>query len=176
MAKLTRTARGAVIALALALMVAAPAAAAQPTRTVIYVPPSTRSLDAGAFCAFAVTTDRPSGTRFTVTDFSDGREAVMGLIVGRTYTNPATGKSFAAPTQGHEVDWFDAYPVVSGEAQGQFVWQALPGDVGPGGVIIDQLTEFYIHGSVTYVANWETGATSQFSMTGTATDICAAIS
>ena len=174
--KLTRTARGAVVALVLAVAAAAPAAAAQPTRTVIYIPPSTRSLDPGAFCAFAVTTDRPSGVRLTYTDFSDGREAVMGLIVRRTYTNHATGKSFAAPTDGHEVDWFDAYPLVSGEAQGQFVWQALPGDVGPGGVIIDHLTEFFIHGSVEYVANLDTGATSQFSMTGTATDICAALS
>lgn len=43
-------------------------------------------------------------------------------------------------------------------------------------MIIDRLTPFFIQGSVTYVANWETGATSQFSMTGTATDICAAIS
>ena len=176
MERLTRTARGAVLALGVAIMAAAPATAAQPTRTLIYVPPSTRSFDAGAFCAFAVTTDRPSGQRLTYTDFSDGREAVMGLVVRRTYTNPATGMTFAAPTDAHEVDWFDAYPLVRGTAQGQFIWQAMPGDVGPGGVIIDRLTQFYIQGSVTYVSNWETGATSEFSMTGKATDICAAIS
>ena len=176
MKKLVRTAPGAVIALALALEAAAPAAATQPLRTVMYDPPATVSLDAGKFCAFTVSTDRPAGRRLTVTDFSDGREAVIGLVVRRTYTNPANGKTFAAQTSGHEVDRFDAYPMVHGTAEGKFIWTAPPGDVGPAGVIIDHLTQFYIQGSVAYVTNWETGATSQFSMTGTATDICAAIS
>ena len=176
MRKLTRTAPGAAIALVLALAAAVPAAAVQPTKTMIYIPQGTRTFDPGAWCAFAVTRDRPSGFRLTITDFSDGREQVIGLAVQQTFTNPANGKSFVAQVSGHEVDWFDAYPVVRGTAQGEFIWQSLPGDVGPGGVIVDQLTEFYIRGSVTYVANWETGATSQFSLTGTATDMCEAIS
>ncbi len=176
MVPVKRAGRGAVLALALAIVVAAPAAATQPTRTVMYDPPSTAVLPAGTFCAFAVTTDRPAGRRLTYTDYSNGREAVMGLVVRRTYTNPASGKSFTAPTDAHEVDWFAAYPMVSGTAEGQFLWLALPGDVGPGGVIIDHLTPFFIRGSVTYLTNWESGATSRFSMTGTATDICAAIS
>lgn len=51
MEKLTRTACGAALALAFAIVAAAPATAAQPTRTLIYVPPSTGSFDAGAFSA-----------------------------------------------------------------------------------------------------------------------------
>ena len=176
MNKLTRTASGAVVALVLALIASAPVAAAQPTRMVMYDPPSNATLEAGTFCAFTVTTNRPAGRSTTTTVFDNGREAVIGLAVQRTYTNPANGKSFAAQTSAHEVDWFDAYPMVRGTAQGQFIWAALPGDVGPGGVIVDHLMRLYIQGSVTYVTNWETGATSQFSMTGQATDICAAIS
>ena len=176
MRKLTRTASVAVAALVLALAAAVPAAAVQPARTMVYLPQGTRSFDAGEWCAFPVTRDRPTGFRLTYTDFSDGREAVIGLAVQQTFTNPANGKSFVAQVAGHEVDWFDAYPIVRGTAQGEFIWQSLPGDVGPGGVIIDHLTEFYIRGSVTYVANWETGATSAFALTGTATDMCAAIS
>jgi hypothetical protein len=176
MRKLTRTAPGAAIALVLALAAAVPAAAVQPTKNMIYIPQGTRTFDPGAWCAFAVTRDRPSGFRLKITDFSDGREQVIGLAVQQTFTNPANGKSFVAQVSGHEVDWFDAYPVVRGTAQGEFIWQSLPGDVGPGGVIVDQLTEFYIRGSVTYVANWETGATSEFSLTGTATDMCAELS
>lgn len=176
MKKLTRTAPGAVVALVLTLAAVAPAAAAQPTHTKMYFPSGTRSYEPGEFCAFAVTRDRPSGFRVTVTDFSDGSEALMGLSVRQTYTNPATGKSFVAQVDGHELDLLDTYPVVRGTVQGQFVWQSLPGDAGPGGVIIDHLTEFFIKGSLTYVANFDTGATSQFSLTGTATDICAALS
>ena len=175
MTSLRRAAPAAAIALVLGLAVAAPAAASQPIRTVMSDPPATLTLDAGRFCPFTVVTDRPMGRRFTVTEFSDGREQVIGLAVQRTYSNPANGKSFVAQTSGHEVDWFDAYPMVHGTVQGTFVWTAPPGDVFSGGVVIDHLTQFYIQGSVTYVTNWETGATSQFSMTGTATDICAAM-
>ena len=174
MRKLIRTAPGAAIALVLALATAVPAAAVQPTRTMIYVPQGTRTFDAGEWCAFPVTRGRPTGFRLAVTDFSDGREQVIGLAVRQTFT--ANGKSFVAQVAGHEVDWFDDYPIVRGTAQGEFIWQSLPGDVGPGGAIVDHLTEFYIHGSVTYVANWDTGATSEFSLTGTATDMCAELS
>jgi hypothetical protein len=177
MLKLTRRARGAVIAVVLALVVAAPAAAAQPTRTVIYFDPGTRLLPAGTFCAFDVTSDRVMGARLTFTDFSDGREASMGLTVRRTYSNPATGASFAADTTAHEVDRFDPdTTLVRGEATGQFIYQFVPGDVGPGGVIVDHLLEIYIQGKVTYVYDANTGATLEITIVGTTTDICAAIS
>jgi uncharacterized protein (DUF58 family) len=177
MSTLTRTARGAVIALALALIVAAPAAAAQPTRTVIYFDPGIRLLAAGTFCDFDVTSDRKMAARLTTTDFVDGREASMGLTVRRTYTNAATGKSFAADTTAHEVDWFDADTLlVTGEAAGQFIYQFVPGDVGPDGVILDHLVELYIQGTATYVYDSNTGATLEITIVGMTTDICAALS
>jgi len=173
----SRPVRGAVIALALALVVAAPAAAAQPTRTVIYGDPGTRFLQAGTFCEFDVHSDRRSGSRLTITDFSNGSEASMALVVRRTYTSDVTGKTLAVDTTAHEVDWFDANsPLVRGEATGQFIYQFVPGDVGPGGVVVDRLLELYIQGTVTYVYNSETGATLQITIVGTTTDICAAIS
>jgi hypothetical protein len=177
MARLTNTVRGALIALMLALVVAAPVAAAQPTRTVIYVDPGTRFFPAGTFCAFDVTSDREMGGRLTFTDFSDGREASTGLLVRRTYSNIATGASVAAYTTAHEVDWFDANStLVRGVATGQFIWQFFPGDVGPGGVIVDQLLEIYIQGKATYVYDSNTGATLAITIVGTTTDICATIS
>ena len=176
MNKLTGAARGVGLALTLAVVVAAPAAAAQPSRVVIKSDPITRVLDAGAFCDFAVITSRPMGARLTIQDYADGREAVMGLVVRRTYTNPVTGKTFAASTTAHEVDWFDASPLVRGTATGQFIYQFIPGDVGPGGVIVNRLLELYIQGSATYVYDANTGATLSISITGTTTDICAALS
>jgi hypothetical protein len=175
MSRLSRPARGAVIALALACLVAAPVAAAQPIRTVIYFDPGTRALPAGSFCAFDVTSVRLSTARLTITDFSDGSEASMGLTVRRSYTNNVTGKTFTADTTAHEVDWYGA-TTVQGVATGQFIYQFLPGDVGPGGVIVDHLTELYIQGTVTYVYDANTYATLAFSLVGTTTDICAAIS
>lgn len=176
MNKLARTARGIVIALGLAVLIAAPAAAAQPIRTVIQSDPGTRSLIAGTFCDFAVITDRPMGARLTILDYVDGSEASIGLVVRRTYTNPATGKTFAASTDAHEVDWFDSTSLVRGEASGRFIYQFVPGDVGPGGVIVSRLTELYVQGKVTYVYDSNTGATLSITIIGTTTDICAAIS
>jgi hypothetical protein len=174
--KIVRTARGAVVALALVLVVAAPAAAAQPLRTVIDGDPATRELPAGTFCDINVTTVRPRGFRLTVTDFSDGREALVASFVGRTYTNDETGATFAASTTALETDWFDAIPLVRGVATGQFIYQLVPGDVGPGGVVVDHLLELYIQGQATYVYDSNTGATLELTILGTATDICAAIS
>ncbi|MBI3751756.1 MAG: hypothetical protein HY263_08915 [Chloroflexi bacterium] len=176
MKQLIRTARGAVIALALALVVAAPAAAAQPTRTVIDLDPLTRQLPAGTFCDFDVTVQRPGGW-LSIMDFSDGREALVGHAVGRIYTNDATGATFAASTSAHEVDRFDPdSTLVRGVVTGEFNFEFLPGDVGPDGVVIDHLLELHIQGQATYVYDSNTSATLEFVLQGTATDICAAIS
>jgi hypothetical protein len=175
MSRLTRPARGAVIALALVLLSAAPAAAAQPTRTVIDLGPVARLLPAGTFCDFDVTVDRPSGW-LSILDFSDGREALVGHVVGRTYTNVRTGATFAANTSAHEVDWFDDSPLVRGVVTGEFNYEFLPGDVGPDGVVIDHLLELHIQGKVTYAYDSNTSATLEFAVEGTTTDICAALS
>jgi hypothetical protein len=172
--RLTRTARGAVIAVTLALVVAAPAAASRPTRTVIDLGPLTRQALAGTFCDFDVTLSRPASW-LSVMDFSDGREALVGHAIPRTVTNDATGATFVASTSAHEVDRFDS-TLVRGEVTGQFIYEFLPGDVGPGGVVVDHLLELFIQGKATYVYDSNTNATVQFTLEGTATDICAAIS
>ena len=74
MARLTRSARGALIALGLALLVAAPAAAAQPTRTV-HSPRPGRPLSQLAPGASS-TSPPTAAAEQRVTEFSDGREAV----------------------------------------------------------------------------------------------------
>ena len=172
---LTRAARGAVIALAVALVAAAPAAAAQPTRTVVDFGPVARELPAGTFCDFDVTVQRPGGW-LSILDFSDGREALVGHVVGRIYTNVGSGATFGASTSAHEVDWFDTSPLVRGVVTGQFIYEFLPGDIGPNGVVTDHLLELYIQGQATYVYDSNTSATLEFALQGTATDICAAIS
>lgn len=171
----TRWARGAVIATVLALIVAAPTAAAQPTRTVIDAGPVARQLPAGTFCDFDVTVQRPGGW-LSILDFSDGREALVGHFVGRVYTNVGTGATFAASTSAHEVDWFDDSPLVRGVVTGEFNYEFLPGDVGPGGLVVDHLLELHIQGKATYVYDSNTSATLQITIEGTTTDICAAIS
>jgi hypothetical protein len=67
--RLPRTARGAIVAVALALFVAAPTAAAQPTRTVSALHPFVDP--AGTACAFDVAGE-PTGGFIAETDFSDG--------------------------------------------------------------------------------------------------------
>jgi hypothetical protein len=74
------------------------------------------------------------------------------------------------------VDRFDPdSPLVRGEATGQFIYEFLPGDVGPDGVVIDHLLELYIQGKATYAYDSNTSATVEFTLEGTATDICAAL-
>lgn len=168
-----RRAPGAAIALVIALASAAPAAAAQPTRSVIVAGPSTQ-YPAGTGCDFDVTVYRPKGGWTAITDFSDGREAIVNHVVERTITNDATGATFVEVTSSHEVD-----VIIDGDYHGTitgaFIWQFYPGDVGPDGSVLDHLLALYIRGSATYVVSGE-GVTEQITINGTMTDICAAIS
>ena len=175
MISLTRTARGAVIALALALIAAAPAAAAQPTRTVTYVG-LVAHYPAGTGCDFDVTVYRSAGSRYTNTSFSDGRFVTENHAVHRTITNDATGATFVESSISHEVDRFDDAGLIVGTISGQFIWQFYPGDVGPDGVVLDHLLALFIQGTATYVVDANTGATLKITIVGTTTDICAAIS
>jgi anaerobic selenocysteine-containing dehydrogenase len=170
---LKRTARGGVAAIVIALAAAAPAAAAQPTRTVIVAGPSTH-YPAGTGCDFDVTVYRPKGGWTAITDFTDGREAIVNHAVERTITNDATGATFVEVSSSHEVD-----VIIDGDYHGtitgSFIWQFYPGDVGPDGTVLDHLLALYVHGSATYVVSGE-GVTEQITIHGTTTDICAAIS
>jgi hypothetical protein len=65
---------------------------------------------------------------------------------------------------------------LAGRPTGQFIYQFVPGDVGPDGVVVDHLTELYVQGKVTYVYDGATGATLAITVLGTTTEICAALS
>ena len=172
--RLTRTTRGAVVALALALLGAAPAAAAQPTRTVIVAGPVAH-YPAGTGCEFDVTVYRSPGSRTTITDFSDGNEMLLNHATHRTITNDATGATFVEESISHEVDTFPN-GLITGTINGQFIWEFYPGDVGPDGVVLDHLLALYVQGVATYVVDGTTYATLEIHIVGTITDICAAIS
>lgn len=172
--RLTRTARGAVIAVTLAIIVAAPAAAAQPARTVVVAGPFTH-YPAGTGCDFDVTVYRPRGGWTAITDFTDGREAVVNHVIERTITNDATGATFVEVSSSHEVDRFED-GMIRGTISGQFILQFAPGDVGPDGGVLDHLLALYIQGKATYVIDGTTFATLAIDIEGTVTDICAALS
>ncbi len=174
MSTLTRTARGAGVALLLAVVVAAPAAAAAPTRTVSVAGPYTH-YPAGTVCDFDVTVYRPKGGWSAITDFSDGREAIVNHVVERTITNDATGATFVETSVAHEADTFDG-DLIIGSIGGQFIDLLYPGDVGPDGTIVDHLLALYVQGRATYVVDGVTGETLAGSLVGTTTDICAALS
>jgi hypothetical protein len=171
----TLSARGAVIALGLALVLAAPAAAAQPTRTVIDAQPFTH-YPAGTGCAdFDVTVYRPQGGWTAITDFSDGREAIVTHVIERTITNDATGATFVETSVANEVDRLENGQII-GTISGQFILEFYPGDVGPDGVVLDHVLALYIQGWATYVVDDTTFATLAIQINGTTTDICAALS
>lgn len=177
MARFTPAARGAFIALVLALVVAAPAAAAQPTRTVIPYPAGFTHHPAGTGCVFDVTAYRTDHTFVIITDFSDGREMLINHSKRRTIVNDATGAAFLETTAYREVDRFDADAgVIRGSVTGQSIFQFAPGDVAPDGSIVDHPYAIFIQGKVTYVIDGITFATLAISVQGSYTDICAAIS
>jgi hypothetical protein len=172
MNQLTRTARGTVIALGLALVVAAPAAAAQPTRSVYGLSPFTISADAA--CPFAVEAQPSSGfSAYTV--FSDGR--LMGSVHAKgDYVNAETGARYPTLDNFSFVQTYDPttgsiHVVLEGQAADSF----LPGDTGPFGTVGAHGAFYDFVGRITFTID-ASGATTQFSWVGTATDICAALS
>ena len=173
MRKLTRTARGAVIALALALVVAAPAAAATPTRTVYHLSPFT--LPAGTACAFDVE-GQPSWGFIAVTTFRDGTEMASVRAHG-AYVNLDTGARFPTADTSRVLQQLDpATGIVVVEIQGQNSYSFLPGDMGPFGQILSDAAFYHIDGSVRFTFNTHTNATTAFAYVGGITDICAALS
>ena len=174
--RLTRMARGAVIALALALLCAAPAVAAQPTSRTVTRPTGTGSYSAsGSGCGFAVSYVIQPGYRETWTEFSDGTEWLdeQGFVM---LTNPANGKTFLRSDHFHGVVGLDALSgLYQGVSSGQQTWSFLPGDVGPYGPTEAPGLGVYFDGTVrwSFDAN---NVTRDFSFTGTVTDVCALLS
>ena len=173
MGKLTRTAPGAVIALAFALLSAAPAAAATPpTRTVGslggFVYP------AGTACAFDVAGE-PSGGFGATTTFSDGSRLISIRARG-AYVNLSTGARY--PTLDSFRDYGRTDPVTNittAVESGHTTWSFLPGDQGPFGLITEASLYHFI-GTVTYAFDSNAGHATAFAWTGTVEDVCAALS
>ncbi len=184
MTRLNRAASGAAIALVLALVVVAPVGAAQPTRSVRALHPSV--IPAGSACAFDVTGDPQlsptsqaalqSGGFVAETDFGDGSVAYSVRARG-AYVNLETGARFQTVDSWHELDRF--YPetgLLVFTTEGQTSFTLLPGDIGPFGVVGSDGAFFHIIGTTTATYDTVAGQVTQFSYTGTVTDICAAIS
>jgi hypothetical protein len=169
--RLTRTARGAVIAVVLALLVAAPAAAAQPTRAVYGLHGFT--IPADMACPFDVE-GQPSSGFSAYTAFSDGR--LMGSVHAKgDYVNTETGARYPTLDNFSFVQWSDPtngsiHVVLEGQAADSF----LPGDTGPFGTVGSHGAFYDFVGRITFTID-ASGATTQFSWVGTATNICAAL-
>ena len=173
MNKLARTAPGAAVALALALLWAAPAAAAQPTRTVFDLSPFVRP--AGTACAFAVAGE-PSGGFVAETDFSDG-SVLLSVRARGAYVNVDTGTRFSTLDTYRDLSRFDPVTgIVVGVESGQGTWYFLSGEVGPFGVVQYPGAYYHFIGTVSYTYDTNANRSTRFAYTGTITDICAALS
>ena len=171
MPRLTRPARGAVIALVLTFVVAAPAAAAQPTRTVHDLHGFT--IPADMACPFDVE-GQPSSGFAAYTEFSDGR--LMGSVhLKGDYVNADTGARYPTLDNFHFTQWTNTDGSIFAILEGQAGFWFLPGDTGPFGTVGEHGAFYDFVGRITFTIS-ATGATTQFSWKGTATDVCAALS
>jgi hypothetical protein len=171
--RLTRTARGAVIAVVLAVVWAAPVAAAQPTRVV------NRDLHgfvfpAGTACAFDVE-GQPSSGFFAKTFFSDGREMHSAHVNG-AYVNMATGARFETQDIFTEIDRFDPVTgILVGVNNGETTISFLPTDRSPFGVGSNGALYHFV-GMVQYTYDTNINVFSVLAYSGSVTDVCAALS
>lgn len=172
LAGLTRSARGAVIALVLALVWAAPAAAAQPTRMVYGLGPFV--YPAGTACPFDVKGE-PTGGFVAKTIFSDGTVQLSVRARG-AYVNLATGARFPTQDTYRDLSRFDtATGILVGLENGETTWSFLPGDAGPFGVV-QSAALYHFVGTVSYTWDSNVSRTTQFAYSGRVTDVCAALS
>jgi hypothetical protein len=174
-AQLPRAARGAAMALVFAIVVAAPVAAAAPTKTVLH-PISDYYGPADSGCGFAVTRVFNSGARTTYFDYADGSELVTFNSV-KTITNLDNDKTFTLHTVGHIYEWVDAAGLVQGQGNGQFIFGFYPGDVGPDGSVVQAPgLGYYFTGIAWYTWDPNTEHITAFSYQGSFVDVCAALS
>lgn len=179
MSRRNRLARGAGIALTLGLIAAAPAAAAQPTRT---VRPLSGGfvLPAGTACAFAVagspsTVSVRNGFVSTLA-FSSG-EVLRFVRAEGAYVNLATGAEFPTEDTFRDLSTYDAATgIIVGVESGETTWSFLPGDQGPFGIVGSDGALYHMIGTVSYTFDVNTNHATQFAYTGSVTDVCAALS
>jgi hypothetical protein len=173
MAGLIRVVRGVVPALALVLVVSAPVAAAEPTRTVFDLTGTTTFSADESGCGFAVSASYAPRSRATVTDFSDGTEVYMEHSVS---TLTANSKTFVKRNFYYDVATVDASGVMHGVEYGQSTWSFLPGDIGPYGLVGAPGLGLHFDGTVRYTYDLNIGAITEFAYTGKITDVCALLS
>jgi len=172
-----RAARGAVIALALVVLSAAPAAAVQPikhtnrTLTGFTIPADTA-------CPFDVEGQPDFGfsMHWNYVDQSPNNQKGSVHAHG-AYVNPLNDARYPTLDNFSYKQWVDPisgllHVVLEGQAADSF----LPGDVGPFGTVGEHGAFYDFVGRITFTLDLDTGHVSQFSWTGTATDICAALS
>jgi hypothetical protein len=169
---LTRMARGAVIAVAMALVVAAPAAAATPPTRNVYQP-HPFVIPAGQACAFDVAGHPTSGFE-AETVFSDGRVKDSIRVKGY-YENLETGARYWVNDTYTELDVSLATNTVVITTSGQVETLFWPGDAGPFGPVTTA-TMYRFDGTTTNTVDLTANRTAAFSWSGRIIDICAALS
>lgn len=179
MTAIPRAARGAVVALALVLAAAAPAAAAGPTY-VRHGGYGAWDLPAGTACAFDV---EGSPNNITMTrgvgirrDLDDGTVVHFTHAKG-AYVNLDTGAQY--PTEDIFTDVSKLDPttnILVGLETGQSTWSFLPGDQGPYGVVGENGAMYHIIGTLSYTYDLNDFQVLRFSFSGSAEDVCAALS
>lgn len=176
MRRLTRTAPGAVATLVLALAVAAPAAATQPTTTVVHRTTDNFSAEESG-CGFAVTRVFDDKSRITIKDFSSGVELRLRHEV-ITITNDNTGASTVVRAFSGSAEWYAGNGLYQGEVSGQWIFAFYPGDMGPDGQIVpdDGGYGLLFTGRGYYTWDDNVGHITQFRYQGTYMDVCAALS
>ena len=172
--KVTRMAPGAVIALALAFLSAAPAmAATPPTRTVSY--PQGWFAPAGQACTFDIRGVPTSGFEAT-TVFSD-TEWSRSVRVKGYYENLVNHKTYWVNDTWTELDAYDATTnVLTITGNGQIDVPFWPGDASPFGDLETSATLYRFAGTTVNVVDFNANRTAQFTWSGRITDICAALS
>ena len=175
LARPTRPAAGAAIALVLAIAAAAPVAAAEPTRTVYQLHYPFFTIGAGNACDFAVE-GHPSWGFQASTQFSDG-STQWSVRAHGAYVNPANGDSYWV-----EDNWRDRdVPIAGGTrifstVNGQATYTFYPGDMGPYG-LVDHVVMYHIVGT-TY-ATWDSVTYQTYAFSwhgGTITNVCEELS
>lgn len=175
MARLTRPALGAALALTLALVVAAPAAAATPpTRTLTY--PQGWFAPAGQACTFDIRGVPTSGFEAT-TVFSDSY-SIRSVRVKGYYENLVTHKTYWVNDTWSEDDvWDPTTNLFTLTGNGQIDVPFWPNDASPFGGVVTTAVLYRFAGHTVNVVDFNgTPRTADFSWSGRITDICAALS
>jgi hypothetical protein len=129
-------------------------------------------IPAGFGCSFDVQTQPLDGSRIAITEFDDGR--VMAVEnANAILTNLDTGATFLHRARFHVVETYDpASNDLHDETSGRVNINFYPGDLGPFGVVTEPGALLRFVGHVSFTIDLDTGLVTEFSNTGTVTDVC----